>query len=145
VNRDRIIQIYSTYARKRGASCLRRVGDRDTESGKHGVFVTNHFGLSAKMIAAIYNDRWQVELFFKAIKQNLKIKAFARTSRNTVLTRIWIALLTYLLLAFARDSSQAGWTVQPAMRVLQLSLFEPRSLEDIIKLEPGRHNKTSLK
>lgn len=97
------------------------------------------------MIAAIYNDRWQVELFFKAIKQNLKIKAFARTSRNTVLTRIWIALLTYLLLAFARDSSHAGWTVQPAMRVLQLSLFEPRSLEDIIQPEPGRHNKTSLK
>jgi IS4 transposase len=97
------------------------------------------------MIAAIYNDRWQVELFFKAIKQNLKIKAFVRTSYNTVLTRIRIALLTYLLLAFARCSSQAGWTVQRVMRVLQLSLFEPGSLEDLVKPDPGRHNKTSLK
>jgi IS4 transposase len=145
VTRDRIIQINSTHARKCGASCLRRVGDRDTESGKHCVFVTNHFGLSAKVIAAIYNDRWQVELFFKAIKQNLKIKAFVRTACNTVLTRIWIALLTYLLLAFAGYSSQAEWTVQWVMRVLQLSLFEPGSLEDIVKPDPERHNKTSLK
>lgn len=61
----------------------------------------NHFGLCAKTSASIYKDRWQVELFFKAVKQNLKIKDFVGTSRNAVLTQLWTAMIIYLLLAFA--------------------------------------------
>jgi putative transposase len=80
---------------------LRRIGYRDQETGKHYVFLTNHhFTLSPKTIADIDKARWQVELFFKAIKQNLKIKSFVGTSKNAVMTQIWITLCAYLLLAF---------------------------------------------
>jgi len=94
------------------------------------MFLTNHFSLSAATIAAIYKDHWQVELFFKAIKQNLKIKAFVGTSKNAILTQIWIAMITYLLLSFARHLAKAGWTVQRILRVVQLNLFERRCLRD---------------
>lgn len=133
---DHIIQLSSAHAIKRGAPKLRRIGYRDAVTGKFYEFLTNHFHLSAATIAAIYKDRWQVELFFKAIKQNLKIKAFVGTSRNAVLTQIWIAMITYLLLAFARHSAKAGWTVQRIMRVIQLNLFERRSLKSILIPDP---------
>jgi len=142
ITSDQIIQLSSSHAQKRGAPRLRRVGYVCRETGKHYVFLTNHFGLSAATIAAIYKDRWQVELFFKAIKQNLKIKNFIGTSRNAVLTQIWIAMITYLLVAFARHSAKSGWTVQRMMRVLQLNLFDRRSLAEILKPDPGRHKKS---
>jgi putative transposase len=135
---DQVIQLNSAHAFKRGAPALRRIGYRDPETGKFYQFLTNHFGWSAQTIAAIYKDRWQVELFFKAIKQNLKIKAFVGTSRNAVLTQLWIAMITYLLVAIARHSARTGWTVQRIMRVLQLNLFERRSLRDILAPDPGR-------
>ena len=139
---DQIIQLNSTHALKRGAPRLRRVGFRDKDSGKFYMFLTNNFSLAAATIAAIYKDRWQVELFFKAIKQNLKIKAFVGLSRNAMLTQIWIAMITYLLVAFARHSAKAGWTVQRILRVIQLNLFERRSLLDILKPDPPRHKKS---
>lgn len=142
ITSDQIIQLNSAHALKRGAPRLRRVGYVDQDTGKHYVFLTNHFDLSAATIAAIYKDRWQVELFFKAIKQNLKIKAFVGMSRNAVLTQLWIAMITYLLLAFARHSAKAGWSVQRIMRVLQLNLFDRRSLAEILKPDPGRHKKS---
>jgi putative transposase len=138
---DQIIQLSSAHAIKRGAPRLRRVGYRDPATGRFYEFLTNNFRLSAATIAAIYKDRWQIELFFKAIKQNLKIKAFVGTSRNAVLTQIWIAMITYLLLAFARYSAKAGWTVQRIMRVIQLNLFERRSLKSILIPDPPDHKK----
>lgn len=141
VTSDQIIQLNSPHAIKRGAPLLRRVGYRDPETGKFYEFLTNHFKLSATTIAAIYKDRWQVELFFKAIKQNLKIKAFVGTSRNAVLTQLWIAMITYLLLAFARHCARTGWTVQRILRVIQLNLFERRSLKEILDPDPPRHKK----
>ncbi len=108
---DQFIELTSAHAIKRGAPRLRRVGYRDPETGQYYQFLTNNFTLSAATIAAIYKDRWKVELFFKAIKQNLKIKAFVGTSKNAVLTQIWIALIVYLLVAFARYSAKTGWTV----------------------------------
>ena len=139
---DQTIQLNSAHAIKRGAPPLRRIGYRDPETGKFFEFLTNHFGLSARTIAAIYKDRWQVEMFFKAIKQNLKIKAFVGTSRNAVLTQIWIALITYLLLAFAKHSAKTGWTPQRILRVIQLNLFERRSLKEILNPDPPRHKKS---
>jgi len=141
VSSDQVIQFNSAHAIKRGAPRLRRIGYRDPGTGKFYQFLTNHFGLSAATIAAIYKDRWQVELFFKAIKQNLKIKAFVGTSKNAVLTQIWIAMITYLLLAFARHSARVGWMVQRIMRVIQLNLFERRTLKDILIPDPPRHKK----
>ena len=138
---DQVIQLNSAHALKRGAPSLRRIGYRDAQTGKFYEFLTNHFGLAAATIAAIYKDRWQVELFFKAIKQNLKIKAFVGTSRNAVLTQLWIAMITYLLVAIARHSARAGWTVQRVLRVIQLNLFERRSLKDILDPDPPRKKK----
>lgn len=141
ITSDQIIQLNSTHALKRGAPPLRRIGYRDPETGKHYEFLTNHFKLAASTIAAIYKDRWQVELFFKAIKQNLRIKAFVGTSRNAVMTQIWIAMITYLLVAFARHSAKTGWTVQRILRVIQLNLFERRSLKEILDPDPPRKKK----
>ena len=141
VTSDQIIQLSSAHAVKRGAPRLRRVGYRDADTGKHYVFITNHFELAASTIAAIYKDRWQVELFFKAIKQNLKIKAFVGTSRNAILTQIWIAMCTYLLLAYVRFVSKTNWSIQRVMRVLQLSLFERRSLLEILNPAPPGQKK----
>ncbi len=142
ITSDQIIQLNSAHAIKRGAPKLRRVGYRDQDSGKKYVFLTNNFAFAATTIAAIYKDRWQVELFFKAIKQNLKIKAFVGTSRNAVLTQIWIALIVYLLVAYARFCAKAGWTVQRILRVLQLNLFDRRSLQEILRPDPPRHKKS---
>lgn len=142
VTSDQLIQLNSQHALKRGAPVLRRVGFKCPDTGRHYVFITNHFKLSAATIASIYKDRWQVELFFKAIKQNLKIKTFIGTSRNAILTQIWIAMITYLLLAFARHSAKIGWTVQRIMRVIQVNLFERKSLKDILDPDPPRCKKS---
>ena len=92
VTSDQTIVFTSARGRKRCPHRLRRIGYRDPDTGRHYVFLTTNFALSAKTIADIYKARWQVELFFKWIKQNLKIKSFVGTSRNAVMTQIWIAL-----------------------------------------------------
>lgn len=76
------------------------------------MFLTNNFSLAAKTIVDIYKDRWQVELFFKRIKQNLKIKSFVGTSRNAVLTKLWIAMCIYLLLAWIKFCNQMSSSIQ---------------------------------
>jgi hypothetical protein len=110
---------------------LRRVGYRDLEAGKHDVFWTNAFHLAAATIAAIYKQRWQIELFFKAIKQNLRIKTFLGTSENAVMTQIWVALMTYLILAFLRFKAGLGLSFQQLLRLLQINLFDQRNLVDL--------------
>lgn len=141
VSSDHVIELSSAHAIKRGAPTLRRIGYRDKESGKFYTFLTNNLTLAASTIAAIYKDRWQVELFFKAIKQNLQIKAFVGLSKNAILTQIWIAMITYLLLAFARHSSKKGWTVQRILRVIQLNLFERKALREILDPSPPSKQK----
>lgn len=136
VTYDQAIELTSQHAKKQGAPRLRLVGYICPETHKEFCFVTNNFKLAATTIAAIYKDRWQVELFFKAIKQNLKIKAFLGTTKNAVMTQVWIAMICYLLLAFARHSAREGWSVQRIMRVLQLSLFERKSLVELLNPIP---------
>lgn len=138
---DQIIQFNSAHAVKRGVPKLRLVEYYDKEGDKTYLFLTNNFKLCASTIAAIYKDRWQVELFFKAIKQNLKIKAFVGQSRNAVMTQIWIAMISYLLIAYARHCAKTGWTVQRILRVIQINLFERKNLRQILKPDPPRHRK----
>lgn len=107
---------------------IRRIGYRDPETGKHYVFITNQFRWSAQTIADIYKQRWQVELFFKWIKQNLRIKAFLGTSENAVMTQIMAALCVYLLLAYLKFQSKIGKSLQQITRLLQLNLFARRSI-----------------
>lgn len=123
---------------------LRRVGYRDPDTGKYYVFLTNNFHLAARTITDIYKARWQIELFFKCIKQNLKIKSFVGTSKNAVLTQIWIAMCTYLLLAWIKFSCGIESSLQQMIRLLQLNLFERRELLPLLRGDPPEPAGNSL-
>lgn len=133
---DQTIELTGVQLRKTDMPQLRRIGYRDPETGKHYVFLTNHFTLSAKTIADVYKDRWQVELFFKALKQNLKIHAFVGNSRNAVLTQLWVALCAYLMLSYLKFLSKSGWSEQRILRVLQPNLFTKLDLLHLIRPSP---------
>jgi len=133
---DQTIQFVSKDKPYKCPIPLRRIGYRDPKTGKHYSFLTNNFELPAKTIADIYKSRWQVELFFKWIKQNLKIKSFIGTSKNAVMTQIWVALCMYLLLAFLKFQSKLRKSMQQILRLLQLNLFEKRDLMALLKGDP---------
>lgn len=135
ITSDQTIQLTGFKARNCTVP-LRRIGYRDPETGKHYVFLTNNFQLAAKTIAEIYKSRWQIELFFKWIKQNLKIKSFLGTSKNAVMTQIWIAMCIYLILAWLKFSSQLNASLQQILRLLQLNLFERRDLMALLRGDP---------
>ena len=136
VRSDQTIEFTGVQTAKRCPIQLRRIGYRDEQTGKHYVFLTNNFKLAARTIADLYKARWQVELFFKWIKQNLKIKSFVGTSKNAVMTQIWIAMCVYLILAFIKLQSKIGKSMQQILRVLQLNLFEKRDLMALLRGEP---------
>ncbi|NKC15210.1 MAG: IS4 family transposase [Gammaproteobacteria bacterium] len=115
---------------------LRRMGYRDPQTGKHYVFLTNQFELTAKTIADIYKSRWQIELFFKCIKQNLKIKSFVGTSKNAVMTQIWVAMCMYLMVAYLKFCSKLDLSIQQIIRLFQVNLFERRDLWGLLKGDP---------
>ena len=133
---DQTIEFTGFQTAKKCPVQLRRIGYRDPDTGKHYVFLTNHFKLAARTIADIYKARWQVELFFKWIKQNLKIKSFVGTSKNAVMTQIWIALCMYLLLAFLKFQSKLTKSMQQILRLLQLNLFEKRDMMALLRGDP---------
>lgn len=136
ITSDQTIEFTGIQVAKSCPIWLRRIGYRDPLTGKHYVFLTNQFKLSATTIAAIYKERWQIELFFKWIKQNLKIKSFIGTSRNAMLTQIWIAMCVYLILAFIKLRSKLGKSLQQIMRLLQINLFEKRVLMALLRGDP---------
>ena len=119
---------------------LRRIGYRDPETKKHYVFLTNNFSLSAKTIADIYKERWQIEIFFRWIKQNLKIKAFIGNSRNAVMTQIYVALIAYLLLCMFKYLSKIPVSLQNLIRVIQLNLFRRCRMEELFEPPPRADN-----
>jgi len=140
---DQTIVLTST----KGRLCphpLRRIGYRDPETKIHYVFLTNNFKLSAKTIADIYKERWQIEIFFRWIKQNLRIKAFIGNSRNAVMTQIYVALIAYLLLCMFKFMSKVSASLQTLIRVMQLNLFRTCSLEELFEPPPKNSNKTKL-
>lgn len=142
---DQTIEFTGAQTAKKCPIQLRRIGYRDAVTGRHYIFLTNNFSLAAKTIADIYKARWQVELFFKWIKQNLKIKCFIGTSKNAVMTQIWIALCIYLLLAFIKFQSKLTKTMQQILRLLQLNLFEKRDLMALLRGDPIRDKLTNIK
>jgi len=142
---DQTIEFTGAHTAKKCPIQLRRIGYRDPETGKHYIFLTNNFKLAAKTIANIYKARWDVELFFKWIKQNLKIKSFVGTSKNAVMTQIWIALCMYILLAFLKFQSKLKKSMQQILRLLQLNLFEKRGLLDLLRGDPPTGQQESNK
>ena len=141
---DQSIEFTGAQTSKKCPVQLRRIGYKDAVTGKHYIFLTNNFKLSAKTIADVYKSRWQVELFFKWIKQNLKIKSFVGTSKNAVLTQIWIAMCVYLILAFIKLQSKLTKSMQQILRLLQLNLFEKRDLMALLRGDPIRETMPDL-
>jgi hypothetical protein len=120
---------------------LRRVAYRDDTTGKRYVFLTNNFKLAAKTIADIYKERWRIEIFFRFIKQNLKIKAFIGNSENAVMTQIYTALIVYLLLCYLKFMCNLSITLQNCIRILQLNLFRTCTLQELFEPpEPKGNN-----
>jgi IS4 transposase len=107
---------------------FRRIEVWDEDRQRALVFLTNHPEFGATTIAAIYKDRWKVELFFKAIKQNLKIKTFLGTSANAVHTQIWTALIAMLVLRYLQLKSTFGWSLSNLAALLRHQLFVYRDL-----------------
>lgn len=128
VLRDQIIRLSSAHGTARCPHLLRRVEVQREDTGQLLVFVTNHHRLAARTVSAIYKDRWQIELFFKALKQNLKIKTFVGTSANAVHTQIWTALIAMLLLRYLQFSSRYGWSLSNLVALLRMNLFTHRDL-----------------
>jgi hypothetical protein len=126
--KDQIIRLTGLKAEERCPHLLRRVEFYDEENGTLLVFLTNNFKLGSTTIAAIYKDRWQIELFFKALKQNLKIKTFVGTSPNAVKIQIWTALISMLVLRFLQLQSQFKWSLSNLVALLRMNLFTHRDL-----------------
>jgi len=126
--KDQIIRLTGAGAQEKCPHLLRRVEAIREDTGDTLVFLTNHLGRGASTIASIYKDRWQIELFFKALKQNLKIKTFVGTSANAVKTQIWTALISMLLLRYLQLSSRFGWSPSNLVALLRMNLFTHRDL-----------------
>ena len=127
VLKDEVIVLMKLAAE--GQECfLRRIEVWVEEKQETMVFVTNHLKLAASTIAAIYKDRWQIELFFKALKQSLKVKTFVGTSENAVQTQIWTALIAMLLVKYLQLRSTFGWSLSNLVALLRQQLFVYRDL-----------------
>jgi hypothetical protein len=126
--KDQVISLTGLKAEERCPYLLRRVEVYDAEKDTTFVFLTNNFKLGSTTIAAIYKDRWKIELFFKALKQNLKIKTFVGTSPNAVKIQIWTALIAMLILRFLQLQSQFKWSLSNLVALLRMNLFTHRDL-----------------
>ena len=113
-------------------------------TGKTYRFLTNNFSLAAATISGIYKARWEIELFFKWIKQNLKIKSFLGTSKNAVMSQVWIAMIYFLLLSFIKHQTKYRYSLLTLARIIQETLFDRRSLIDILGLKPPDIHKIRL-
>jgi len=127
---DQIIKVKGFYSKRKFPDRLRRIRSKDPETGKIIVILTNNFAWSAKTIAQIYKERWQIELFFKCIKQQLKVKSFIGTSRNALLSQLWVALITYLLLSYLKQYFVKKWSLYTLCSILPTNLFSRRNLWD---------------
>lgn len=133
---DQRVMLNGFYSAKAYPEHLRRVRFKDPESGKTLVFLTNNTALPALTIAALYKSRWQVELFFKWIKQHLRIKRFLGTSESAVKTQIWCAVATYVLIAIIKKELQLNATLYTCLQILSVSIFEKTEL--LCALQPDR-------
>jgi len=147
---DQAIVLTGFYSRKDYPEKLRRVKYHDGETGKTFVFLTNNFTLPALTIAKLYRYRWQVELFFKWIKQHLRIKSFFGTSENAVKTQVWIAVSVYVLVAIIRKRLKLEASLYTILQILSVTLFERMPLyqaltdQAITMQEYDMHNQLNL-
>jgi hypothetical protein len=134
---DQTIALTARAARKDYPQHLRRIKFYDAEHDRHLVILTNNFDLPALTIAQLYRCRWQVELFFKWIKQHLRIKRFYGTTENAVKTQIWIAITVYVLVAIVKKRLNTQASLYTILQILSLTLFEKTPLDQLLKnMEP---------
>ncbi len=133
---DQTVVTAGFYARRDYPAVLRRIGYRDPKTGKALVFLTNNFVVPALTIAKLYKGRWQIELFFKWIKQHLRIKAFYGTSENAVRTQIWSAIAVYLLVAILKKRLHLEASLYTILQILSLMLFEKTPILQALSLLP---------
>lgn len=135
---DERICLQGVLTKSKYSKELRLIRYYDEERQKMLTFLTNNFKLAATTIAQVYKSRWQIELFFKWIKQNLKIKSFLGTSKNAVMTQIWVAMCYYLLLTYIKYQTKYRFSLLQLSRVVREMLFERKALIDILSLKPDR-------
>jgi len=141
---DQSICLTGFYAAKRYPKELRRIRFYDVEHQRDLVFLTNHFELTALLIAQLYRQRWQVELFFKWIKQHLRIKVFFGRSANAVRTQIWIAVCVYALVAIVRKELHSEASLFEILQVLSVSVFEKTSVNQLFSNIPSPNAESSF-
>lgn len=132
VRADQIITLVTQKSKKGYPERLRRVSYVDKERNKRLVFLTNNFEIPAETVAAVYKQRWQVELFFKWIKQHLRIKSFIGTSDNAVKSQIWVALCIYLLVAITKKKLGIPCSLYTFLQILEVNLFEKRPIQPLV-------------
>jgi hypothetical protein len=140
---DQTVLLTGFYSLKAYPDPLRRIDYFDAETSKRFIFLTNNFLLPALVIAQIYKCRWQVELFFKWIKQHLRIKAFYGTSENAVKTQIWIAVSIYVLVAIARKRLGLDMSLYQILQILSVTLFEKVPILQALQASQGQHDLAS--
>jgi len=133
---DQRVMLNGHYSAKHYPEHLRRIRYCDPETGKTLVFLTNNTALPALSIAALYKSRWQVELFFKWIKQHLRIKRFLGNSENAVKTQIWCAVATYVLIAIVKKQLQLDASLYTCLQILSVSVFEKTQLSCALRADP---------
>ena len=136
---DQTITLTGFYTSKHYPDTLRRVKFKDANTGKTLVFLTNNFTLPALTIAQLYHSRWQVELFFKWIKQHLRIKRFYGTSENAVKTQVWIAVSVYILVAIMKKRLNLSESLYTILQILSLSVFEKIELYQLVTERDCEH------
>ncbi|MEO8137912.1 MAG: IS4 family transposase, partial [Betaproteobacteria bacterium] len=129
---DQTIVLTGFYSRQDFDTPLRRIKFKDPKTGKRFVFLTNNFALPALTITELYRCRWQVELFFKWIKQHLRIKVFFGTSENAVKTQIWIAVSVYVLVAIVKKRLNLSASLYEMLQILSLTMFERIPLDQLL-------------
>ena len=148
VRADPTIALTCKKSRQAYPETLRRVSYFDAETNKRLVFLTNHFGIPAETVADIYRQRWLVELFFRWIKQHLRIKTFYGTSPNAVKTQIWIAISIYLLVAIVKKQLHLQPSLHTILQILETDIFEKRPIlqivSDALKNETDNYNSKQL-
>lgn len=128
ITSDQIIKFNGRRSHRRFPGTLRRIRSKDPVTGKAITILTNNFDWSAQTIAKIYKERWQIELFFKTIKQQLKVKSFVGISKNALLSQLWVALIAYLLLSYLKFKSKFKWSLYTLCSILPTNLFSRRNL-----------------
>ena len=141
---DQSIALDGHYTSKNYPEHLRRIRFKDAEFGKTLVFLTNHFALPALTIAGLYKNRWQVELFFKWIKQHLRIKQFYGTSENAVKTQIWIAVSVYVLVAIVKKRLELDASLYTLLQIFSVTLFEKIDLKQALTIEEYKTDSSQI-